>query len=147
MPKLITLNQAIAMNPESNNIEGDGEHELILGKEVYQIVGSAFEVLNELGHGGKEKIYENALVVEFRRRGIGFTQQQRFPVIYKSENVGVLIPDLIAYDAVIVDTKVIPEISERELGQMLNYLRITQLRVGVILNFFNPRLEWKRVVL
>ena len=135
------------MDPKSTNIEGGDEHELIFGKEVYQIVGSAFEVLNELGHGGKEKIYENALVAEFRRRGIGFTQQQRFPVIYKGENVGVLIPDLIAYNAVIVDTKVIPEISDRELGQMINYLRITGLRVGVILNFFNSKLEWNRVIL
>lgn len=135
------------MESENNKVGGDGASELILGKEVYQIVGSAFEVLNELGHGGKEKIYENSLVVEFRRRGIAFTQQQRFPVAYKGENVGVLVPDLIAYDAVIVDTKVVPEITAREIGQMINYLKITQLHVGVILNFFKPRLEWERIVL
>ncbi len=116
----------------SNQTRSDG---LLLGREVYDIVGCAFEVLNELGHGGKEKIYENSLTVEFRRHGIGFEQQKRFTVFYKGEDVGLLIPDLIAFDSVIVDTKVIPEITERERGQMLNYLRMTKLRVGVVLNF------------
>ena len=61
--------------------------------------------------------------------------------------MGLFVPDLIAYDTIVVDTKVIDRISNVERGQMLNYLRITKLRVGVILNFKNPKLEWERIVL
>ncbi|MFN3409797.1 MAG: GxxExxY protein [Limisphaerales bacterium] len=120
---------------------------LILKEEVFQIVGAAIEVLNGIGHGLIEKPYENALVVEFQLRGIPFHQQARFPVNYKGVQVGEFIPDLIAYDAVVVDAKVIERITDHERGQMLNYLRITQKRVGVLLNFKNPKLEWERIVL
>ena len=120
---------------------------LILKDEVYAIVGCAFSVLNELGHCGKEKIYENALCVEMGLKGIPFAQQRRYPVFYKGTDVGVLIPDLVVYDSVIVDTKVVSEITDRERWQILNYLRITGLRVGVLLNFYRPKLEWERLVL
>ncbi len=64
----------------------------------------------------------------------------------KGEWVGEYIPDLIAYDAVIVDTKVIPKITDLERGRMLNYLKTTKLRVGLIINFSKPVLEWERIV-
>jgi GxxExxY protein len=71
-------------------------------EETHAIIGCAFEVLNELGHGLNEKLYENALVVEFKHRGIAFDQQRRFEVLYKSEHVGEFVPDLIAYGKVVV---------------------------------------------
>ena len=120
---------------------------LLLKDEVYQIVGSAIEVLNEIGHGLHEKPYENALVVEFGIRGIPFAQQPQFDVLYKGHKVGLFIPDLVAYGAVVVDAKVIDRITDIERGQMLNYLKITKLRVGILLNFKNPKLEWERIVL
>ena len=86
-------------------------------------------------------------MVEFKLRGIGFSQQRRFEVVYKREPVGLFVPDLMAYDQVVVDTKVIDRITDVERGKMLNYLRITKLRVGLILNFKHPRLEWERIVL
>jgi GxxExxY protein len=120
---------------------------LLLKDEVYQIVGSAIEVLNQIGHGLHEKPYENALVVEFGLRSIPFRQQPRYEVVYKGHTVGQFTPDLMAFGAVIVDAKVIDRITDVERGQMLNYLRITKLRVGVILNFKYPKLEWERIVL
>lgn len=123
------------------------ENKLLLKEEVFQVVGSAMEVLNEIGHGLHEKPYENALVIEFGIRKVSFTQQKNFDVVYKGHKVGLFIPDLIAYDQVVVDAKVIDRITDVERGQMLNYLRITKLRVGVILNFKNPKLEWERLVL
>jgi GxxExxY protein len=120
---------------------------LLLKDETHQILGCAFDVLNEIGHGLNEKIYENALVVEFRLRGIAFEQQRRFPVLYKTVQVGEFVPDVIAFSSVIVDTKVIARITDHERGQMMNYLRITKLRVGLILNFQHARLEWERIVL
>ena len=121
-------------------------NKIVLKDEVYQIVGSAIELLNHLGHGLHEKIYENALTVEFQLRNIAFTQQKHFPVLYNTVPVGEFIPDLIAFDTVIVDTKVIECISDLERGKMINYLRITGLRVGVYLNFKHPKLEWERII-
>ena len=123
------------------------DKQLILKDEVYAIVGAAIEVLNGIGHGLIEKPYENALVVEFKLRNIPFSQQVRFPVNYKGVQVGEFIPDLIAFDSVVVDTKVIDRITDHGRGQMINYLKITKKRVGVILNFKNPKLEWERIVL
>lgn len=120
---------------------------LLFKNEVYQIVACAIEVLNTLGHGIVEKPYENALVVEFRIRQIPFRQQPVFDVLYKGNKVGLFVPDLIAFDAVVIDTKVIDRITDHERGLMLNYLRITKLRVGVILNFKRRKLEWERIVL
>ena len=120
---------------------------LLAKEEVFQIVGGAIEVLNTLGHGLLEKPYENALAVEFGMRNIPFRQQPLFDVLYKGQKVGLFIPDLIAFDDVVVDTKVIDGITDHERGLMLNYLRITKLRVGVILNFKHAKLEWERIVL
>ena len=122
-------------------------HELVLGEEIYAITGCAMSVLNEMGHGLLEKPYENALVVEFGLQRIAFQQQPRFPVLYKGISVGEYIPDLIVYDQIVVDTKVIDRITEHEIGQMMNYLKVTGLKVGLILNFRRSTLEWKRVVL
>lgn len=123
------------------------EFEGPFSKEVYQVVGCAFEVINELGHGLLEKPYENALVVEFNMRSIPYKQQPRFDVLYKNQKVGDYIPDLIAFNSVIIDTKVIDRISDIERAQILNYLKITKLKVGLIFNFKRPKLEWERLVL
>jgi len=120
---------------------------LLLKTEVFQIVGCAIEVLNTLGHGLVEKPYENALVVEFLLRNVPFKQQPSFNVLYKGKRIGLFVPDLVVFDSVVVDTKVIERINDHERGVMLNYLRITGLRVGVILNFKHRKLEWERIAL
>ena len=122
------------------------EREPLFKEESQQIVGSAMEVLNEIGHGFHEKPYENALVIEFRLRGIECLQQKPFEILFKNEKVGDYIPDLIAYEKIVVDAKVIEKIIDREIGQMMNYLKVTGLRLGYILNFNQARLEWKRVI-
>ena len=123
------------------------DKKLLLKEEVFQIVGAAMEVLNGIGHGFHEKPYENALVIEFGIQKIPFKQQVQFDVLYKNNKVGLFIPDLTVFDRIVVDTKVIDQITDVERGQMLNYLKITKFRVGVILNFKKPKLEWERVVL
>lgn len=120
---------------------------IIRGKEVYEIIGCAMEVMNSVGHGYHEKPYENALVVEFGLRGIPFLQQPKFEILYKEVPVGIYIPDLIAYGDIIIDTKVIDRITDRERGQILNYMRTARCRVGLIINFRYAELEWERLVL
>jgi GxxExxY protein len=120
---------------------------LLLKEEVFQVVGCAIELLNTLGHGLVEKPYENALVVEFLLRKVSFQQQPSFDVLYKGHKIGLFVPDLIAFNSLVVDTKVIDQITGHERGLMLNYLRITGMRVGVILNFKHSKLEWQRSAL
>ena len=115
--------------------------------ETHAIIGFSFAILNEIGHGLNEKIYENALTVEFQLNKIPYNQQQNFAVLYRGFEVGRFIPDLIAYDKIIVDTKVIDRITDHERGQMINYLRWTKLRVGLLLNFKHARLEYERIQL
>ena len=123
------------------------ERSQLFYEEVGKILDAAVEVHRVLGYGLLEKPYENALVREFELRGIGFVQQPRFPVEYKGVRVGEFVPDLIVFDSIIVDTKTIDRITDLEVGQMINYLRVTKLRVGFIINFKNHRLETRRVVL
>ena len=121
--------------------------ELLLKDEVYSVISCSLEIIKGLGHGLHEKPYENALVVEFNHRGIPYIQQPRYPVEWRSVKVGEFIPDLIAYEQIIVDTKTIERITDHERGQMMNYLRVTDLPVGLIINFKHSRLEWERIVL
>jgi GxxExxY protein len=115
--------------------------------ETDNILGSAFAVLNEVGHGFHEKPYENGLVVEFTHREIPYVQQPRYPMLYRGVKISEFIPDLVAFGKIIVDTKVIERITDLEIGKMLNYLKITGLPLGLILNFKNPKLEIRRVSL
>jgi len=122
-------------------------HRFLYKEETHQVIGCAMEVINTLGHGLLEKPYENALVVEFKLQHIFFQQQPRYPVLYKSVHVGEYIPDLIVFNKIVIDTKAIERIGNAEKGQMINYLKITGLKVGLIINFKHPKLQWERVAL
>ncbi len=119
----------------------------LLEKDLcYQILGGAMEVLREIGHGLHEKPYENALVLALEDECFHVSQQQVYPILFKERNVGEYIPDIVVENRVIVDPKVIDRITNHERGQMLNYLKITGLRVGLIINFKHAKLQWERVV-
>ena len=111
-----------------------------------QVIGAAMEVLNSLKPGLDERLYENALVIELRERGLQIEQQRSFPVDYKGTNIGTLIPDLIVDGKVIVDAKVVTAFNDSHIAQMTGYLAITGLRLAILLNFKSAKLEWKRVV-
>ena len=112
----------------------------------HTIIGAAMKVLNELKPGLDEKLYENALVIELRKQGHKVDQQKQFPVFYDGQEIGKLVPDLIVDDAVIVDPKVVTAFNETHIAQMIGYLAITGLRLALLLNFKNAKLEVKRVV-
>ena len=123
------------------------KHRFIFKEETHQIIGCAMEVINTLGHGLLEKPYENALAVEFGLKNIPFQQQPRFDVVYKSIMIGEYVPDLIVFDEIIVESKTIERITNHEKGQILNYLKITGLHIGLILNFKHSKLQWERLAL
>jgi GxxExxY protein len=117
-------------------------HEELSGK----IIGAVTEVLNELKPGLDEKLYERAMTIELTQRGHSVSVQSLFPVSYRGELIGNLIPDLIVDDAVIVDPKVVSCFNETHVAQMIGYLDITSLDLALLINFKNAQLQWKRVL-
>ena len=103
-------------------------------------------MLNELKPGLDEKLYERAIAIELKRRGLIVSVQHSFPVYYGGELIGNLVPDLIVNDAVIVDPKVVACFTETHVAQMIGYLNITGLDLALLINFKHVRLEWKRVL-
>ena len=110
-----------------------------------KIIGAAMAVHRTPGPGLSESIDENALCVELNAQSIPFSQQERFPVHYRNQPVGTLITDLIFDQRVIVEAKVAESILDAHIAQTLSYLSITQLQVGIILNFKHLSLGFKRV--
>ena len=134
---------------DSEGTEGYGVAELLLKDEVYAIVGAAIEVHRELGPGFLEPVYQEALEIELQAQGIPFESQKRLVIHYRDHRLQKeYVADLVCYDQVIVELKALDRLSGREQAQILNYLKATGLRVGVLINFGSSgRLEWKRYVL
>lgn len=112
---------------------------------IFRLNGAAMRILNELGHGLREKTHERALCVELDHLDISYSQQKCYPVFYRNVKVVEYIPDLEVEDTLLLDTKVVPKIGDNEIGQMLNFLRIKKKPVGLIQNFKHPKLEWRVV--
>jgi GxxExxY protein len=113
---------------------------MIHGEVSGKIIGAAMEVINELKPALDEKLYERV------RRGHVVSVQRSFPVSYRGELIGNLIPDLIVDNIVVVDPKVVACFTETHVAQMIGYLNITGLDLALLTNFKNARLEWKRVL-
>lgn len=123
--------------------------ELILKEEVYAIAGAAMEVYYQLGVGFAEPVYHESLLIELTRRKIPFESQKRLNLHYKDVPLeSVYRPDVICYEQIILELKVTERLSGLEESQLINYLKISKLRVGLLINFGSrPKLEWKRYVL
>ena len=125
-------------------MNGD-ENGLILKDEVYLIVGAAMEVSKELGCGFLEAVYQEALEIELVERQIPYLSQTRIAIAYKGQTLHKeYIADFLCYDRIIVEIKAVKAITGVEESQLLNYLKATNLSVGVIINFGAQQLEWKR---
>ena len=122
--------------------------ELILKDEVYLVVGCAIEVHKELGFGFLEAVYQEAMEFELTQRRIPFDAQLPLAISYKGQRLKKeYLADLIRYGQIIVELKALECLSGREEAQLLNYLKATGYRVGLLINFGNsPKLEWKRFV-
>ena len=110
-----------------------------------KIIGAAYKVSNTLGAGFLEKVYENALAHQLRKDGMKIEQQKPIKVYYDDVVVGDYFADLIVEGIVIVELKTARRIENIHLAQTLNYLKVTGLMLGLILNFGKPRVEIKRV--
>ena len=114
-----------------------------------RIIGSAIEVHKHLGPGLLESVYESALCVEFKLRSVPFKRQLGLPLYYKGELLSEHRPDLIVDDQVIVEIKSVDRLAPIHIAQMLTYLRVASLRIGLILNFNSQTMKegTRRVVL
>lgn len=110
------------------------------------LIGAGMVVLSALKPGLDEKLYEHALMIELIARGHTVEQQRNYPVHYRGQYIGKLVPDLIVDGKVIVDPKVVTAFNDTHIAQMLGYLNITGLEVALLMNFKEARLTWKRVV-
>ena len=122
--------------------------ELLLKEEVFAIIGAAIEVHKELGPGFLEAIYQEALEIELESRELPFEAQKPLVILYKKRRLKKeYVADLVCYGQIIVEIKALDRLSGKEESQILNYLKATGLRVGVLINFGSSgRLEWKRFV-
>jgi len=114
---------------------------------TYAINGAVFEVNRILGAGFLEKVYENALLIELKRRGLKAKNQVPIKVSYKDNVVGEYIADILVEENVIVEVKTVEKLDKVHEAQLLNYLKATGIRVGLLVNFKHPKAEIKRMVL
>ena len=113
---------------------------------TYRIIGAAMEVHNTLGPGHKEEVYERALAVALEERGMGVARQVPVEVGYHDVPVGLFVLDLLVEGLVVVELKAFAhQLTDDELGQIINYLQVAQAPVGLLLNFGRRRLEYRRV--
>jgi len=113
---------------------------------TYAINGAVFEVNRVLGPGFLEKVYENALLIELRSRGLKAEAQVPIKVLYKEDVVGEYIADILVEQSVIVELKTVESLEKIHEAQLLNYLRATGIRLGLLVNFRHPKAEIKRLV-
>jgi len=124
------------------------ENENIIYKDLsYKIIELALEVHNELGCGFLEKVYENALMMLLDREKIPARQQAPADVYFKGKVIGQYFADILVDNKLILELKTVDVIANIHTAQVLNYLRATGLKLGLILNFGKPRFEYKRLVL
>ena len=115
---------------------------------TFAILGAAFEVHTPLSSGFLEAVYQEALEREFQARGIPHQREQEIPILYKGQRLGTQYrADFICYDEIIVELKAVTATGDVEVAQVLNYLKATGLRLGLLLNFGTPSLEYRRLVL
>ena len=122
--------------------------ELIYKEEVYAIIGAAIEVHKTLGMGFLESVYQEALEIESASRKLPFVAQPRIELSYKGHRLQKeYIPDFIFYDQIVVEIKALRHLTSNEEAQILNYLKATKRKVGILINFGSRgKLEWRRFV-
>jgi GxxExxY protein len=116
----------------------------LYGDLTHDIIGAAMEVHRILGHGFLEAVYEQALAIEFDDREIPYERQRRLQVSYKKRVAGDYVADFVVDGKVIVELKAVKKLTEVHEAQLINYLRATDIRVGLMLNFGEPSLKFTR---
>ncbi|MFM1748766.1 MAG: hypothetical protein RLZZ188_2432 [Verrucomicrobiota bacterium] len=123
--------------------------DLIFRDEAYRIVGACLAVHQDKGNGYVEPVYQDCLEIELAARGIPFDPQRSYPIHYRGQQLRhCYVPDLVCFDQIVVELKAAKALLDEHRAQVLNYLKVTGLQLGLLVNFgSHPRLEWERIVL
>lgn len=109
------------------------------------ILGCCFDVINTLGSGFVESVYRNALVIALDDNGLEVSVERGFEVVYRGRKIGIFVPDLIVEKQVVVELKSCEQLIREHQAQLINYLAVTNLSVGLLVNFGERKLEYRRV--
>lgn len=122
--------------------------DILFKSESYKIIGACFEVHKALGHGFNEVVYKDAMELEFGKIGVSFKREQPYDVYYKGEKLKhFFVADFVVFENIILEIKACSAIGEPHLKQTLNYLKASNLKLGIVINFGAPSLEHKRVII
>jgi GxxExxY protein len=123
--------------------------DLIYKEETYEIVGAAMDVYYTMGVGFLEPVYQEALAIEFTRRGIPFEREKQLELFYKGTRLNkTYSPDFVCFNDIVLELKVVVQLTGSHAGQLINYLKVMQKRLGLLTNYGGaPKLEWKRYVI
>jgi GxxExxY protein len=124
----------------------DTKRELIEKDLTDKIIGACIEVSNELGAGFLESVYEKALVIALLAKGLKVQAQAALEVRFRGHVVGEFYADILVENRVVIEVKAAKALTAEHEAQLINYLRATGIRVGLLVNFGKPRVEWKRLV-
>jgi GxxExxY protein len=123
-------------------------NDIMYKEECYKIIGACMNVHKELGPGFLEAVYQESLTLEFLEQGIPFEKEKDIRIVYKGKTLDKCYKaDFLCFDNIIVEVKALSEISNDHISQLLNYLKATKLRVGLLVNFGSSRLVYKRLIL
>ncbi len=123
--------------------------ELLYRDEVYRTAGGCMAVHKDKGNGFAEPVYQDALEIEFELSGLPFDRQRNYALEYRGRPLKhTYTPDLLCFDKIIVELKAVKCLTDEHRAQLLNYLKVTRLQLGLLVNFgSHPKLEWERIVL
>tara|TARA_B110000037_G_scaffold28389_1_gene33740 strand:+ start:370 stop:771 length:402 start_codon:yes stop_codon:yes gene_type:complete len=123
--------------------------DLLYKQEAYQIIGACMAVYKDKGHGFVEPVYQDCLEIELRHQGIPFDPQREIQMEYRGEKLRrTYIPDVACFGKIIVELKAVKLLTDEHRAQLLNYLKATGMKLGLLVNFgHHPGLQWERIVL
>ena len=125
--------------------EGTIRKALLLGDETEKILAACFEVINELGSGFLESVYQNALMIALREKGLHAEASYPITVSFHEQVIGNYIADILVEGKIILELKSVSALTAIHQAQLINYLKATGIQVGLLINFGNPKLEIKRL--
>lgn len=122
--------------------------DIVYKEESYKIIGICMEVHNFFGHGFSEIVYKDALEIEFRKAGIFYEREKEYEVVYK----GIVLPhrfyaDFVIDDKIVLEVKSKKEIADADIAQAINYLKVSENKLSLIVNFGESKLNYKRIIL
>ncbi|MDQ2864209.1 MAG: GxxExxY protein [Bacteroidota bacterium] len=121
--------------------------EIIYKDESYAIIGRCMEVHNELGHGFSEIVYKDALEIEFNTNNILFEREKEYPVYYKKERLKhKFFADFIIFGKIILEIKCVKVITDENIAQVINYLKVSDNKLALLVNFARGKLEYQRIL-